>query len=91
MWGIRLICRNVVMGLRDLSRNVKMFDHNRMFSPRYPQYFICGKTRGGQQCIFYVFLTKPVGVNENLRGREAQEGGWTLSTNRALYIPQGSL
>ena len=33
------------------------------------------KPEGGQQCIFDVFLTKPVGVNENLGGREAPEGG----------------
>ena len=31
------------------------------------QYSICGKTRGGQQCIF-TFFTKPVGINENLGG-----------------------
>ena len=42
------------------------------------KYSICGKTRGGpgQQCIFDVFLTKPVGVNENLGGREAPDWGY---------------
>ena len=34
------------------------------------QYSICGKTRGGQQCI----LTKPVGVNENLGVERHQRG-----------------
>ena len=41
----------------------------------YDQYSICGKTRGGQQRIFNVFLTEPVGVKNNLEGREAPEGG----------------
>ena len=39
------------------------------------KYSICGETRGGQPCIFDVFWTKPVGVNENLGGREAPERG----------------
>ena len=43
------------------------------------------KSEGGQQCIFDVFLTKPVGDNENLRGREAPEGVKPpTQTNRAL-------
>ena len=49
------------------------------------QYSICGKTRGGQQCIFDVFLTKPVGVNENL-GVERHQGGLNPPTNRALHV-----
>ena len=38
------------------------------------QYSICGKTRGGQKCIFDVFLTKPVGVNKNLGVERHQRG-----------------
>ena len=34
----------------------------------FVQYSICGKTRGGSEGISNVFLTKPVGVNENLGG-----------------------
>ena len=51
----------------------------------YCQYSICGKTRGG---VSNVFLTKPVGVNENLGGWEAPEGVKppNPSTNRALVI-----
>ena len=44
------------------------WDMWRDFICGYGQYSICGKTRGGQQCIFDVFLTKPVEVNENLAG-----------------------
>ena len=32
------------------------------------------KPEGGQQCIFDVFLTKPVGVNENLGVERHQRG-----------------
>ena len=38
------------------------------------QEAICGNTRGGQQCIFDVFLTKPVGVNDNLGVEMRQRG-----------------
>ena len=44
------------------------------------------KPEGGQQCIFGVFLTKAVGVNENL-GVEKQEKPLNPPTNRALYEP----
>ena len=44
--------------------------------------------RGGQQCIFDVFLTKPVGINENLGGggveRHQGAGGLPAPTYRAL-------
>ena len=42
----------------------------------YGQYSICDKTRGGRQSIFDVFLTQPVGVNENLRGLRCTMRGY---------------
>ena len=42
------------------------------------------KPEGGQQCIFDVFLTKPVGVNENCGGGEAPEGGLNPPTPRQI-------
>ena len=37
------------------------------------QYSICGKTRGGQQCIFYFFFTKSSGGQEKLEGGERHQ------------------
>ena len=48
-----------------------------IFNSRYipkGQYSICGETRGCQQCIFDYFLTKQVGVNENLGVERYQRG-----------------
>ena len=38
---------------------------NIIIGTKFTQYSICGKTRGGSAIYFDVFLTKPVGVNEN--------------------------
>ena len=55
------------------------------------QYSICGKTRGGQQCILTVF-TKPVRVNENLRVERHQRGVYPQPpTNRALHVSEMSM
>ena len=51
---------------------------------------LSGKTRGDQQCIFDVFLTKPVGVKENL-GVERHQSGLNPPTNRALLVIDGKV
>ena len=52
------------------------------------QYSICGKTRGGQQCIFDYFWLKLWGVNENLGVERHQKGikPPNSPTNRALTL-----
>ena len=47
----------------------------------WSQYSICGETRGGQQCIFDVFLTKPVRGIWKFGG-----GGWEQGRHFNFFL-----
>ena len=59
---------------------------------QYSQYSICGKTRGGQQCIFLTIFDYFSGVYINLRVEKHQRGGvyqpLTLNKSSIAKIPQ---